>query len=392
MHPIPGRALAGGLLALPLVLSGCQSSPEITTPETPPFVFRSLDLRQKKADGQRDWDLTSPEARYNVRQRLVRARNPAGLLYRNNRPAFSIRAQSAMVFNDGELVILEGQVQLQQLQGQKVLIRGDRLRWTPGQSLLVMEQRPQADDASSRIRSTTAQLRQDTQQLTLKGVVQLEQWTGKVNKQAVPTTVIRTGVADWNLGDGALKARGPVLGQRRDDHNTLQQLQASRLTGNTQKGFIDLIEPVQVRIPKRQGVLEALTTRWNFQKETLTSSEPFRARMEQSSLSGQNFRVNLKDTTVLVTGGCRLKQPGDQLDAERCLWNWSDDAVLAEGQVVLRRQANDQITRSQRLEGKVGKKGLVVFSAPGDKVRSQLSLEEGRPGPQKKRKPAPVSF
>ena len=392
MTPFHGRIVAWILLTLPLLLSGCQTKPDVGAPETPPFVFRSLDLRQKKPDGQRDWDLTSPEARYNVRQRLVRARNPAGVLYRNDSPAFAIRAQSAMVFNDGELVILEGQVQLQQLQGQKVLIRGDRLRWTPGQSLLVIEQRPQADDTSNRIRSTTAQLRQDTQQLTLNGVVQLAQWTGKVDKQQGPTTVIRTGVADWNLGDGDLKARGPVLGQRREENNTLQQLQASRLTGNTQKGVIDLIAPVQVRIPQRQGVLDALTTRWNVQEETLTSTEPFRARMEQSSLSGSSFRVNLQDTTVLVTGGCRLQQPGDQLDAERCLWNWSDDAVLAEGQVVLQRQANDQITRSQKLEGKVGQKGLVVFSAPGDKVRSQLNLEEGRPGPQKKRKPAPVSF
>lgn len=388
----PARLMGGALLLLPILLSGCESNLESSVPAAPPFVFRSLELRQKQANGNRDWDLTSPEARYELNRRLVRARHPSGLLYRNNKPNFKIKAQTAVVVNDGQLVILEGDVQLQQLTGQKVLIRGDRLRWTPGQSLLVMEQRPQADDRRSRLRSTTAKLQQDTQTLTLNGVVQLEQWGGKTKRTQPPETVLRTRRAVWNLGDGQLQARGPVLGQRREQHDTLQQLQASRLTGNTREGFIDLIEPVRVQIPKRKGTLKALTTRWHFKEETLTSNHPFQGRLERSTIEGRGFVVDLKDTTVNVKGDCRLKQPGEQLDADQCRWNWSNDAVLAEGNVLLRRQANEQTTRSQKLEGKVGKKGTVVFSAPGDKVRSQLSLEEGRSKPQGKRKPAPVSF
>lgn len=393
MAAIDRRLLAGVLLAVPFLLSSCDSGGDAQAPTPPPFVFRSLELRQKKANGQRDWDLTSPEARYELSRRLVRARNPEGLLYHKNKPSFEIKASTAIVVNDGQLVILEGDVQLQQLTGQKVLIRGDRLRWTPGRSRLVMEQRPQADDRRSRLRSTTAELQQDSQTLTLNGIVQLEQWPNRADRRKQAETVLRTQRAIWNLGSGQLQARGPVLGQRREQHDTLQQLKASRLTGNTRDGYIDLIEPVNVQIPKRKGSLEALTTRWNFKEETLASAAPFKGRLDQSTIQGTGFLVDLRKTTVKVNRGCRLHQPGEQLTAERCLWNWSNDEVRAEGNVLLRRSANDQTTRAQTLDGKVGKKGTVVFSAPGDKVRSQLSLEEGRSKPRGKgRKPAPVSF
>jgi LPS export ABC transporter protein LptC len=393
MRPTPGLRLAGGIVLISVVLCGCESTDDSAAPAAPPFVFRSLELRQKKADGSRDWDLNSPEARYEFSRRLVRARNPSGLLYNKNKPTFTIKAQTAVVFNDGQEVLLEGDVQLQQLTGQKVLIRGDRLRWTPGRSLLVIDQRPQADDQSNRLRASSAQLQQDSQDLTLMGVVQLEQW-GQARKPGVsPNSVLRTQKAIWNLGDGALQAQGPVLGQRREKQDTLQQLQASRLSGNTKEGLIDLIEPVRVQFPKRKGLLNALTTRWNFKKETLSSESPFDGRLDRSNIEGRGFLVDLKKSTVKVSQDCRLQQPGEQLEADHCEWNWSNDAVLAKGNVVLRRKSNNQVTRSQVLRGKVGRKGTVIFSAPGDKVRSELSLDEGRSRSTKKtRQPAPVSF
>ena len=128
---MPLHRLRHGVLGAALLLAGCDANPQAGEAEAPPFVFRSLELRQKRPDGQRDWDLISPEARYEFNRRLVRASRPEGILYRNDQPSFRISAERATVVNDGELVLLEGQVQLQQLQGQKVLIKGDRLRWTP---------------------------------------------------------------------------------------------------------------------------------------------------------------------------------------------------------------------------------------------------------------------
>ena len=161
---------------------GCGSSTgnRSETVAPPPFVFRKLELEQKKTSGDIDWKLSSPEARYELSRRLVRAKKPVGILYNNNKPSFEIRADFAVVVNDGEQVILEGDVQLQQINGQQILIKGERLRWQPQLSRLVMEQQPRAFDDRSRITATFAVLRQDTSDLTLSGPVQLDHWKGKL--------------------------------------------------------------------------------------------------------------------------------------------------------------------------------------------------------------------
>ena len=132
---------------------------------TPSFVFRSLDLSQRADNGDRDWDLTSPEARYDLSSRTIRARRPEGLLYQNDQPRHRITADLATVLRDGELVVLEGSVQLRQLNQRGLTIEGDNLIWTPSQSRMVITQRPKANDGQTQIRSRELTFQQNSEVL-----------------------------------------------------------------------------------------------------------------------------------------------------------------------------------------------------------------------------------
>ena len=122
----PGYLLKSTTWITPVILSslvlGCSSSTgnKSETAAPVPFVFRKLELEQKKPNGEVDWILSSPEARYEFSRRLVRAKLPSGVLYSNKNPSFNIRADFATIINDGQQIILEGDVQLQQLNGQKL--------------------------------------------------------------------------------------------------------------------------------------------------------------------------------------------------------------------------------------------------------------------------------
>ena len=78
------------VLLTPVLVSalsaGCMSAPSSVTGPDPPFVFRSLDLSQRREDGSRDWELSSPEARYDLNSRTVEAEGPAGLIFRAMSP------------------------------------------------------------------------------------------------------------------------------------------------------------------------------------------------------------------------------------------------------------------------------------------------------------------
>lgn len=384
----------GGCLVALLLLTGCVSEQPAARVQSPPFVFRSLKLEQKTRKGLMDWSLNSPEARYELNRRLVRAVQPVGVLYRKGKPSFKVQSDLALVVNDGEQILLEGDVKLQQLNGSKLLIQGDRLRWRPQEGMLLIEQRPRAVDQDSRISSSKAELLQTTNDLTLKGVVQLERWT-ESSDPSKPDTTLRTGEAQWNLDSGVLNAEGPVLAQRRNLEGTvLQQLQGRSLQGNTRVGDLKVTAPVVVRMPPQKGVLKAQDIMWNFRSQIVRTEQPFEAELDRTRIFGSAFQAELKNTTVLIQDDCRIQQPGESLDARTCTWNWGTEEVLAEGNVVVKRDANDQLTRASKLVGRVGEKGRITFTAPGGRVESQVRFPADRPVDQtpRPRKSAPVEF
>mgnify|MGYP001388361910 CR=1 FL=1 len=376
---IPALLLGSGL-------GGCVQQPKAVQEASPPFVFRSLDLNQRRQDGLRDWDLSSPEARYDLSSRTVRARRPSGVLYKNDQPSFRISAELATVLNDGEMVILEGQVQLQQLNDQTVLIRGDRLVWKPAQSRMVMDQNPEALDASSRLTANRLTLIQTSNTLRFEGPTQLLRWTEGRQPDVTPDTDILASSGSWNLDTGDLGVHGPVRALRSKD----LEITASALQGNTQQGFLDLIQPV--RLEQLDGEINAGTTRWDLADQRLTSIAPFQGKRQDAAARGQGFVIDEATTTVIIPKACHLTQPGEILTAHRCSWNWVSNRVVADGNVVLRRQEPEQETRTPRLEGQLGSSEGVRFGSTGQRLRSSIRFmpDQPRSGPSSSR--SRVSF
>jgi LPS export ABC transporter protein LptC len=391
-----------GLTAASL-LAGCISRPR--PPAAPePFVFRSLDLRQQTGTGEPAWDLSSPEARYDLIRQLALAREPRGTIYRQGQRSITIQARRGTVIGDGQAIQLEGDVQITLLGRNPVQITGDQARWIPRQNLMVIDRRPAARDRRSRITSQTARYRLDRDLVELRGAPVLEQWA---QRQGQASIRVQVSSVDWKPQQGDLMALGPVLGQRFSAKAQPQRpaaapearrpadlrLRSSGLRGNLRQGFIDLLEPVQVRDGNGSSWLNARRTRWAINEEWLGSDQPFEGAMKALQARGNGLRINLANDTVLVPEACVLTQPGEQLSARRCLWNWSSGRFDAEGSVLLRRQAYQQVTRASRLQGRIGKDGTAVFTNPGARVESRFTLPPQGAGRAPKAAAAPpVTF
>ena len=363
------------------LLSGCSSSRKATVEPTPSFVFRSLDLSQRADDGNRDWDLTSPEARYDLSSRTIRARRPQGILYRDDQPQYRITADLATVLRDGELVVLEGSVQLRQLNQRGLTIEGDNLIWTPAQSRMVINQRPMASDGQTQLRSRELAFEQDTELLVFSGPTQLN----RVDEGRDDATVVRGGSGTWNLISGLLQAPGQVEAVRRDGRT----LTASGLDGNTREGYLDLQQPVTLVLENDRGTITAGQTRWLFSSKQLESEQPVQADLKKSKVQGKGFKLDERSGTVIIPSDCRLQQKSETLTAQRCSWNWRRERVVADGDVVLRRTKPEQITRATRMEARITDDGEIRFGQPGARVQSTIKLN---PSKQEKRRRPQVSF
>jgi LPS export ABC transporter protein LptC len=376
------------LSALTTGLVGCTTAPKAPPPEEP-FVFRALDLRQRDALGAPAWELLSPEARYDIVRQLAQARQPRGTIYKQGRPHITIGARSGTVIGDGQAIQLEGDVEITLLGANPVRITGDQVRWIPSQDLMVIDRRPSAIDRRTRIQAGLARYRIKADQLELRGTPVLEHW----QQGAAPSAPLRVQTAwlNWRPEQGDLVAREPVRGVRRDASSQLE-LRAQGLQGNIRRGFVDLQAPVQVRDPKRQGWLNASTTRWAINDQLLSSDQPVQGGFKALRGQGKRWRVNLANSTVALDDGCRVEQPGERLSASQCLWNWPTGRFQAKGAVELDRSTYSQRTRAGLLLGRIGADGVAVFTAPGSRVNSRFTIPTQQRGPGAARRSDPVQF
>jgi len=373
-----------------LLLVGCVSRTREPAPPEP-FVFRSLDLRQQDGRGHPAWELTSPEARYDLIRRLAQARQPSGTVFRRGKPHITVQAQRGTVIGDGQAIQLEGDVLITLLGRDPVRIRGDQARWLPRQNLMVIDRQPVATNRRARVSAQIARYLLAEDRLELRGSPLLEQWTkpqpAAATRSAAPIRVLALSV-DWRPGQGDLRATGPVRGLRSD-----LTLTASGLRGNLRQGVLDLLEPVRLRNRSGSTWLQARLTRWGINEGWLATDLPFSGALKQLRTRGDALRLDLERETALVPSGCRLDQPGEQLQAQRCLWHWPTGRFQASGAVELRRSAYRQITSGSQLNGRIGPEGQAQFSNPGARVFSQVTLPPRGPArPQQPRATPPVTF
>lgn len=388
------KRLAG--VGIALLIGGCVSSKPKAPPPAEPFVFKALDLEQQDSKGRPAWELRSPEARYDITRQVAQTRQPRGVIYKRGKPNITVSARSGTVLGDGQAIQLEGDVLITLLGDNPVRITGQQARWIPSRELMLIDRQPVALDRRSRISAQLATYYLDRDLIELRGQPVLEQWDGKASKAAStnkPAPLrVQTALVDWRPEQGDLKAPQQVRGLRRDKDGQLN-LTATSLKGNLREGYVDLMAPVQVRDPKRKGWLNARQTRWLINDQLLSSDQPFQGAFNKLQGQGERFQVNLASSTVFIPEGCNLRQPGEQLTAQRCQWNWPSGRFQAEGGVELRRATYQQVTRSAQLRGTIGKDGTAVFSSPGAKVNSQFTLPpQQKGGKQKSRSTPAVQF
>jgi lipopolysaccharide export system protein LptA len=370
------------MVVLPQLAAGCRAPDAKQEEPAQPFVFRSLNLRQKDARGLPIWQISSPEARYDLSRRVAQARDLRGVIYAKGQPLYRITASSGTVLNDGEVVQLEGPTRLQRIGPRPLLVSAMRVRWYPREERMEIDQSPMASEGALRLSADRARfwIRQDKLELSGRPVLERSGDDG--------LTLTLTS-ADWFPNSGQIEGRGPVHGERRQPGSGLQTLSAPSLRGHSFQQVIDLQSPVQILDPGRKARLDARETRIQLATERISSPHPFTAWLDQSRLTGVGFEVLGRSHTVRVPKACQLTQPGDALLADRCTWNWQTNWVEATGGVELRRTALKQVTRAQRLTGLVSKQGLVEFSSPGSRVQTQLTLPSARPRDSKEPRPAP---
>ena len=268
-----------------------------------------------------------------------------------------------------------------------MLVQAERLRWYPARAWIDLEYRPSIREGFSLVRADQASINLSTEVVQLMKQPVFERWQAQPGPAAGPPPLrLQASQAEWSLRSGAWTAAGPIQGQRRLPGQTAPQtLTATAMRGNSIQQSLDLLAPVKLLDPGQATRIDAALTHINLATQTISSEQPVQATIGKLLVNGNRVLLDLKQTEVLIAEACRIRQPGTELQAGVCRWNWVTRQIGANENVVLRRTANGQITRSQSLSGRLGADGEVVFFTPGGRVQSQLRVRGSGQGPSRPR-------
>jgi hypothetical protein len=182
---------------------------------------------------------------------------------------------------------------------------------------------------------------------------------------------------NWYLISGKLLATGPVSSLQRPNQNQKRFLDAASLEGNTKDQWLDFYPPVIFRDPSKNMVLKTGLSRWWIKDSRISSGMNAEAQIGKLTISGSNLELQDQNHLIRIGSDCELKQPGEQLTANSCRWNWQTGDIYASGDVLLMRSQLYQITRASQMRGKTGKDGIVSFSSPGEQVQTRLQFPRG---------------
>lgn len=369
--------------------AGCVSRQDPAKAPTP-FVLRALNLRELDKQGRPAWTVTSPEARYDVNRRMATGANPVAVIYNAGEPLYEMKAERAVVINDGEVIQLEGAIRFRRLGNRPVLLQAGRLRWYPARSWIDLEQQPVVSEGLSLVRAQRVSIDLRTEAVALRGAPMFERLDGTAISGTRPAPLwLKASAVDWSLRSGAWIAQGPAQGQRTIPGQTQPQtLTAASMRGNSRRDSMELLAPVRLQDPGQKAIINAQLTQIDLAAQQIASDQPVQATIGALQVWGQRLRIDLRSSQAQLFERCRIEQSGTQLQAGHCRWNWVNRRLWADAGVVVERPASGQITRSQALTGRLGADGQVVFFTPGGRVQSQVRVQDR--GSQRPRRPAPI--
>ena len=363
--------IASATLAL---LAGCGLT-SIETEKQRPFVFNQLTLRQNSPDGEPLWELRSPSSKYTINDRVSRIQKPIGTLFDEGKPSYRIFAPEALVIGDGDQIELIDGVTMRALDDSGQVIKAKKVIWRPSDELLVLEGDAQAFDKVNEVTADKAVYYAPHSTLNLENNVVLRAWDAGIDRNVKPNLIAYSKFAQWNTDNGNLHARGPISGYQTDEPGKVRILTAKEINGNAKENWLDFMAPVRIEEPVDKLLINAGKTRYWIEEKKITSSAPVDGTFKELKATGSQLEILQADKQVTIGKDCKLTQPGESLEAKRCRWNWGSGAVQAIGDVVLKRDELNQETRAQQLSGITTDEGRVVFTSPGDQVRTQLEFK-----------------
>ncbi len=331
-----------------------ESDEDVSEPERN-LTFDNITLEQSGEDGDVVWRMTADRAIYSQDRQSADIEKPSGDFLRDGKPTLKVQAESGKVLNDGERIILKGEVIATDVESGAVL-RGDEMEWSTGEDLVVVRNNVIGTHPDFSIAADEAEISLDEQRIEVSGdVVAVSE---EDNMQLAAENLV------WFLDEERLVSDRPIQ---------IQQTEGRRVTGRASGDRAEFDMASQVARLEENAVIiaqdppirvEGDFLQWNMENNSVRANQRFTVvhRQERITMTADQGQGNLETQVFRMNGNVIVdaQQNQGRLTSNQLTWTIPTQEILAEGDVVYR-QANPTFNlRGEVAEGKLENQVIVV--------------------------------
>jgi LPS export ABC transporter protein LptC len=355
-----------------LGIGGCRPTTKPQPSPAPSTIEAKLELdnlsfNQVDKQGKPWWKVRAQHGVYAPDRKRAKVTNLEGDLYQDGQIILHITAKTGEVEQEGEKVLLRGDVVTKETRNNLVLI-GQEVEWQPKADLLTIRDRVQANHPKFQANANEGKYLTRKQQMDLSGKI-----TTFSND---PRLAMQTEHITWLVKDQKVIGDRSTQIQRYRENQITDRVIANGFSTALDRKIINLHGNVQLNSIKPLIQVNGESFAWNLDRELVTADRPLTIvhQQEAVTLNGNSGELDLKGSIATLAGNARGVATRNQakLHADRLVWQMTSQQLVGTGNVVY--QQIDPVIKftGTRSVGKLQDQSIVVTSDNKQQVRTDF--------------------
>jgi LPS export ABC transporter protein LptC len=355
-----------------LGIGGCRPTTKPQPSPMPSAIEAKLELdnlsfEQVDKQGKPWWKVRAQHGVYTPDRKRAKVTNLNGDLYQDGKIILHVTARTGEVEQEGEKVILRGDVIAKETRNNLILI-GQEVEWQPKADLLTIRDRVQANQPKFQANANEGKYLSRKQQMDL---------SGKITAFSIdPRLAMQTEHLIWLVKDQKVIGDRSTQIQRYQNNQITAQVTANGFATALDLKIINLQGNVQLNATKPLIQVNGESFAWNLDKEIVTADRPLTIvhQKEAVTFNADGGELNLKGSIATLTGNARGVATRNQskLRADRLVWEITSQQLVGTGNVVY--QQIDPLIKftGTRGVGKLQDRSIVVSSDGKKQVQTEF--------------------
>jgi LPS export ABC transporter protein LptC len=400
-----GRSMVMVTLIGGLVVSSCGQQKQSTNSSAPTentLSIENFSLEQSNPNGQLWWRLKAKQASYTIDRKIAKVQDLSGELYQDGQIVMRLSAKTADVEQDGEKVLLRGDVTANETRNQLVVV-SQELEWRPNEDLLTISKNIKATHPKAQAIGNRGKYVSRQQRLEMFDKIAVVSPAENVKLQA--TYLL------WQVDVANISSDQPVVIDRFKENqlaehvdadniaydidrqvaklgsksggkvkfNSLEQamkVEARNATWLIKSNLVSLQD--QIRFDGTKPILRVTTNSANWQINqqliAITSALEIYHQEEQATFNANGGNLNLGKNVAVLNGSARgfTTKNKARLQADNIIWNIDNQQLNANGKVRYQQTEPALVVSGASALGKLQDQSVVISGNGKDLVETQI--------------------